>query len=291
MPGTFLDGDMGLPELSGSGSTEEKIRAISGYLFMLLEQLRYILGNLALENFSDSGISDLSQVITEPVKIQLQDLSGNVTELTITAEGIQSTVTDLDKNFSTLKQTVDGLHIQTVGGQSTLSGIALLFYDEDGKTVIGQVNMDENGDTSTGDNKYRMFVKAGASKEGETYSLKLESTGNSSFESGRMIYMLGKSGVQVTGSGGSRFQTNNGGRDGNMTLFPSAGTVVSICDGRGWYDFKPGGLYHNNIKIGHSEAEIRSWIQEALGAANTASMSASVPDSMPDPSQEKGESV
>ena len=53
--------DTGYPNFSGYEKTSEKVDAIQNYLFMLLEELRFLLRNLDLDNFNEQGIKDLAE--------------------------------------------------------------------------------------------------------------------------------------------------------------------------------------------------------------------------------------
>lgn len=58
MPGNLLQAELGYPDLSRYGSTDEKLTAIQNYLFLLLENLRYTLRNLSMEdNFNQTDLS------------------------------------------------------------------------------------------------------------------------------------------------------------------------------------------------------------------------------------------
>ena len=58
MPGNILQADIGYPDLSRYESTEAKLNAVQNYLFLLLENLRYILRNLSPENFNEQETLD-----------------------------------------------------------------------------------------------------------------------------------------------------------------------------------------------------------------------------------------
>lgn len=60
--------DTGFPNFSGYEKTEEKVEAIQNYLFMLLEELRFLLRNLDLDNFNEQGIKDLAAAAAEMVE-------------------------------------------------------------------------------------------------------------------------------------------------------------------------------------------------------------------------------
>lgn len=143
MPGNILTADTSFPDLEGKGSTEEKLKAISGYLYMLLEQLRYTLANLGEDNFNSAELDNIGKVITGPLTVRVEETEKGVAQISITVGGIQSTVQDLDgkyskveqtvegisstvkglsTEFSTVKQTVDGLEISTEKGVTSISG-------------------------------------------------------------------------------------------------------------------------------------------------------------------------
>ena len=55
--------DTGFPNFSGYEKTEEKVEAIQNYLFMLLEELRFLLRNLDGDNFNDAGLAEIAQSV------------------------------------------------------------------------------------------------------------------------------------------------------------------------------------------------------------------------------------
>ncbi len=56
--------DTGCPAFTGEESTEEKVTAIQNYLYMLMEELRYLLRHLDAENFTDAGLGELAEGMT-----------------------------------------------------------------------------------------------------------------------------------------------------------------------------------------------------------------------------------
>lgn len=65
MPDRMHTLESGLPGFSGYEETEEKVNALQNYLYMLLEELRYILRHLDAENFTESGIETLVERVAE----------------------------------------------------------------------------------------------------------------------------------------------------------------------------------------------------------------------------------
>lgn len=57
--------DTGCPAFTGEESTEEKVTAIQNYLYMLMEELRYLLRHLDAENFTDAGLGELAEGMTQ----------------------------------------------------------------------------------------------------------------------------------------------------------------------------------------------------------------------------------
>lgn len=110
MPSNLLAADTSFPDLKTPGkSTDQKFGEVSNYLYMLLEQLRYTLGNLGIENFNDAEIEELANIITEPVYIQLSDIEGNVSSLYVEVDNVTSRISDAEGNISTLQQTSNSL--------------------------------------------------------------------------------------------------------------------------------------------------------------------------------------
>lgn len=123
MPSNLLAADISFPNLNEGQPTDEKFRLITNYLYMLLEQLRYSMGNLGRENFNDAAFQEIAGLITEPVYIQLKDVEGNLSSLTVTAEQLISRMTDAEGNISVLQQTSTSLTSQVSdleGNVSTL---------------------------------------------------------------------------------------------------------------------------------------------------------------------------
>lgn len=97
MPSGFASLDTGVPDLSGYSSTEQKLQAMEDYLVQLLEQLRYTLHNLGVENFNEEGLRQ----ITEPLDVKVSGIyadewergkvyyKGNIVRITNNAGGVK----------------------------------------------------------------------------------------------------------------------------------------------------------------------------------------------------------
>ena len=110
MATNLLNADTGFPNLEGKAD-EEKIQQLTDYLYMLLESLRYTLGNLGEENFNDKELESLSETITKPVYIALEDQEKKYSStLTLLAGSLGINISDLQTGqYSKLFQDVNGL--------------------------------------------------------------------------------------------------------------------------------------------------------------------------------------
>lgn len=118
MPSNLLTADTSFPDLKSNKSTEEKFGEVSNYLYMLLEQLRYTLANLGVDNFNDAEIDELANIINEPIYIQLDDQEGNISSLYVEVDNVTSRMQNAEGNISTLQQTANSL----TSSVSTLEG-------------------------------------------------------------------------------------------------------------------------------------------------------------------------
>ena len=124
MPSSLQTLDTAFPKIDDHQTTEENFNQVVNYLYMLLENLRYTLGNLGEDNFNDAELDSIGKLITEPVWARIEDGEGNIHTLNVTAQNLLSQVSDLDGNISSLQQTAETLssRITTADGKiSTLT--------------------------------------------------------------------------------------------------------------------------------------------------------------------------
>ncbi len=223
MPGNFMTADTSFPDLSGKGEVKEKLNAISGYLYVLLEQLRYTLGNLGEENFNKTELENIGKTITEPVSIKIQETEEGLTELTMTVGGIVSRVEDMSGRFSQVEQDVNGLNIRTAGGTTYISGSHIKtgrIQSQNGMSeidlntgmaklsgsyqinnpetaeTVGGIKYDTNGEGSAQEAKNRMYLYTDSG-----YAMKLQAAGNLSLEGNELIYMRGGRSIVISVGG------------------------------------------------------------------------------------------
>lgn len=117
MPGNILNADIGFP--SFSGSSEQQLGEVKNYLYMLLEQLRYSMGNLDAKNFNQAGLDDLAKIITDPVYAVLHDDQQNIAALILEAEQLSSRLTDAEGNISAVQQTAESITFTVANGSDS----------------------------------------------------------------------------------------------------------------------------------------------------------------------------
>ena len=162
MPNSLQTLDTSFPKIDDHQTTEENFLQVTNYLYMLLENLRYTLGNLGEENFNDTELDDIAKMIREPVWARIEDAEGNINSLNITAKSLSSQISDINGNVSSLTQTSQALisKIQTAEGNissltQTANSLSAKISDAEGnlssltQTVNGMTLSVSNSGTSS----------------------------------------------------------------------------------------------------------------------------------------------
>lgn len=109
MPGNMLLTDVYFPRFTENQSSDEKISQVTNYLYMMLEQLRYSMGNLGQENFNETEFASIVNLITEPVYLQLQDEKKNVAALQLNANQMYLRIQNAEGQIGELSMTAGEL--------------------------------------------------------------------------------------------------------------------------------------------------------------------------------------
>lgn len=141
MPNSLQTLDTSFPKIDDHQTTEENFLQVTNYLYMLLENLRYTLGNLGEENFNDTELDDIAKMIREPVWARIEDTEGNINTLNVTAENLLSQMSSLDGSMSTLQQTSNTLMTRVQDAEGNLSSLT--------QTVYGMTLSVTNGTSSS----------------------------------------------------------------------------------------------------------------------------------------------
>lgn len=162
MPNSLQTLDTSFPKIDSHQTTEENFVQVTNYLYMLLENLKYTLGNLGEENFNDTAMEDLVKMIREPIWARIEDAEGNINTLNVTAKSLSSQISDINGNVSSLTQTSQSLisRIGTAEGNistltQTASSLTSKISDAEGnisnltQTVNGMTLSVSNSGTSS----------------------------------------------------------------------------------------------------------------------------------------------
>ena len=120
MPGNLLDADLYFPHFT-TETNDEKIDKISSYLFILLEQLKYSMGNLGAENFNETEFDSIVNMIREPIYLQIQDEDDKITQLQVTAEGLAGSISDAEGNITTLTAMANTMQTRITDAEGNIS--------------------------------------------------------------------------------------------------------------------------------------------------------------------------
>ena len=121
MPSNWLFVDTNFPTFTGEESLPDRVTTIQNYVFMLVEQLRYTLFNLDLDNMNGAAVDEFENMITDPIYAQIEDADGNITQLQITAEGLRARVEGAEGDISSLQLTQAGLSSQIQNAEGDIS--------------------------------------------------------------------------------------------------------------------------------------------------------------------------
>lgn len=109
MPSNWLYIDTNFPSFTQKESVNDKVETMQDYLFMLVEQLRYTLHNLDLSNMNKTAADEFVKQITDPIYGEIKDAEGNITQVALVAEGLETRIGDAEGNITQLQATAKGL--------------------------------------------------------------------------------------------------------------------------------------------------------------------------------------
>ena len=147
-----LQGFGEIPDISGE-NVESSLRKIRDHLFMLREQLTYVLSNLGRDNLSEAAVGELKTEFNADLQGRLEDDEQNIAALSLTAKGLALSFQDADRRMSSMEQNVEGITLSVRDQDGNLSSVKLKsgtldlenlvfsLLKEGGKTVIDGGNI------------------------------------------------------------------------------------------------------------------------------------------------------
>lgn len=241
MPNNFFSVDSRFPNIANK--TQEQINGeVINYLFLLLEQLRYTMGNLGVSNFNEAELDGIAGMISDPIYVRLEDaegnvnavqvtaegltqqvsdLSGNVETLTITAEGLANRVSDAEGNISTLTQTADGLSTRVSDAEGNVNALTqssqafdLRLTNAEGS--VASLNLTANNLSATVGQHSLAINNLGIQMQGKVSFINLQTAGQTIIDAGNI----------TTGTLNAINITNS-----NFTSYDAAGRAFLIGNG------------------------------------------------------------
>lgn len=157
MPSGFATLDTGFPNIKKIDDPKQQIKAVEDYLVQLLENLRYMLGNIGPENFNETEVVGwIGETITDPINARIANDEGQITQLSLTAAGLSITVGSLAAQ-TTVYVNSQGMIIQNGTGQQVKIGNGAVKAD----FFYGNTYYDASGigslDLTSATNRHRLI--------------------------------------------------------------------------------------------------------------------------------------
>lgn len=141
------------------------VKELRNYSFNLSEQMMFLFSNLDEDNVPalneinnrfedvDGNITNLT-INADGLKLSVQDHENRLTSLTVTVDGIKTTVSDVDGNLSSLTQTVNGISTRVGNAEGDISTLqqtanSLTVQVADNKASIATLKITSSGLEST----------------------------------------------------------------------------------------------------------------------------------------------
>lgn len=150
MPSTFAMLDQSLPRFTGEEALEEKVAQMEDYQVQLLEQIRWALGHLDLRNMNKGKMNQWVGTITEPIRAKLEDQEGNLTQLAVTAKGLQAQIKDNAGNITSLQATAQGLSAQISSAKGDITSLQATAQGLASRVQDAEKNISTVTQTATG---------------------------------------------------------------------------------------------------------------------------------------------
>jgi hypothetical protein len=136
-----------LPKYNERDNDEQRLKDIYSYLFMLVEQLRYSLGNLGASNFNETELNLIGEGITEELDGEVDLITkalvgetGSIAQILASGDALLARITDAEDKATEAIMTVDGLSFKVTNGEQ--SSTLQLFS---GATVLSSANIQITG--------------------------------------------------------------------------------------------------------------------------------------------------
>ena len=123
MPTAQMLTEEALPKYKEGEQDKERIKTLYNYLFMLVEQLRYSLGNISADNFNETALKELETDISAPIVRRVEDAEGNISTLTQSAGLISARLESAEGSVSSLALTAESLSSRITSAEGSVSNL------------------------------------------------------------------------------------------------------------------------------------------------------------------------
>lgn len=232
----FSNLEVQLPSTKNDRNLEQKVNTLENQIYLLIEQLRYVLNNIEPENMNDAGLVELGDTIRQPIKIQIDDLEGNVTTIKATIDGLEITTeggTTYISGDHIKSGTIEGVTLQGVN----IKGSRFECILDETNTVIGDITF---WDKRKGETELPMGRLAIIGDGENDVTIRLDA------ERDRSKLKIGaNSDMSVTSIAGNVWVRAE---EGQVTLEAASGVKIASPN-RTRYEFKDDGIYYGGNKI------------------------------------------
>lgn len=119
-----LQGFGEIPDLSGE-TVETSLRKVRDHLYMLREQLNFVLSNLGTDNLNKTALEEMKTLFTADIQGRIEDDEENLAALSLTAKGLTLSFEDAEHRLSSLEQDVEGITLSVRDKDGNLSAVKL----------------------------------------------------------------------------------------------------------------------------------------------------------------------
>lgn len=253
MPTALMLTEDALPKYNEAQDDTQRIKEIYNYLFMLVEQLRYSLANLGVQNFNETELDNISDSISDPLKEDIgmlshtiENQSGSIAELTLTADALVSRMTNAEGDISTLTQTATSLSSRISSAEGDISEIS--------QTVNGLSFSVTNGSSSSIIRLMSGSIQLSSANitfSGMVTFSDLSTAGRTTINGGNIttgtIEAIDISGCTITGSEFKSVLTSSGYNSGTLSFYYQ--TESYLAGGIILDDTGSGGIYESRYRM------------------------------------------
>lgn len=274
MPTALMLTEDALPKYNEAQDDTQRIKEIYNYLFMLVEQLRYSLANLGVQNFNETELNNISDSISDPleedigvVTKRITDAEGNISELTMTSSALVSRISDAEGNINQLTVTSEAL-VNRIGdaegniNQLSLTAQSLSSRISDAEGNISTISQTVNGlsfSVTNGSSSSIIRLMSGSiqlssasiSFSGMVTFSDLSTSGRTTINGGNIttgtIEAIDISGCTITGSEFKSVLTSSGYNSGTLSFYYQ--TESYLAGGIVLDDTGSGGIYESRYRM------------------------------------------